>query len=359
MTKSNECNADPQVQKPKRPLSAYNFFFSRERQKIIATNMAKSGASKEEIVKMLALKVKDMPHRKSHGTISFRTLAKTIADTWKAMSESEKQPFKELARAETMRYRKEVEQWKVHQQNLVNGNTTVMTNKLKTTQLEKESKPSKVFSGAESQNFITPPVTLPPNELDTDFFSVGTETSSYRTHDDFGMKIPDLQAFSRGDLSTFMEPLMDTVTLTQTLQRNNGMSLAKVIADRLKTLRAGKDKKPSEVISGSDDIRTNSTTTQRSDLRNDSSLGGTQKSAHRTNDDFGMKIPALQAFSRDDLSTSKSANETSPKTRDINTPLYRSNRNSPPPNLERYLHRVDELAQNLDDDCIGLLSGWS
>jgi len=183
------------LQKPKRPLSAYNFFFSRERQKIIATNMAKSGASREEIVKVLAVKGKDMPHRKSHGTISFRTLAKVIADKWKAMTEGEKEPFKELAKVETLRYRKEVEEWKASQRS--GGCKTIpQRGAIESCQHEEVSEPDSL-----SSIFIHKVQPFLP------------------IHDDVGKKIP-VMPYSRGLGSSVIETMTmaaEPVSITEIL----------------------------------------------------------------------------------------------------------------------------------------------
>lgn len=81
--------------KPKRPLSAYNYYFHYER-KVILASLPSSGRKS----------------RKVHGKIGFASLAKIIAARWKEIDETTLQHFEELAARDKARYTREMEAWK-------------------------------------------------------------------------------------------------------------------------------------------------------------------------------------------------------------------------------------------------------
>jgi len=114
--------------KPKRPLSAYNIFFAKERQNIVSKQMADSGSTPEEIEKMLKLGGRSQPHRKTHGKIGFLDLAKTIAEKWKNISSEDRSPYLEKAKVEKDKYMKALEEWKLKNPTLVSGSNTSSSN---------------------------------------------------------------------------------------------------------------------------------------------------------------------------------------------------------------------------------------
>ena len=79
---------------PKRPLSAYNFFFRAERLKLcegITINMQTTKKGKRA-------------HRKSHGAVNFSDMGKRIAAAWKALDEAGRAPFVAEAAEDLQRY---------------------------------------------------------------------------------------------------------------------------------------------------------------------------------------------------------------------------------------------------------------
>ena len=82
--------------KPKRPLSAYNWFFHSERKNILNdTPIRKEGKP-----------------RRSHGKIGFADLARLIAAKWKSLSKEDRATYDEKATIDKDRYLKEMEEWK-------------------------------------------------------------------------------------------------------------------------------------------------------------------------------------------------------------------------------------------------------
>ena len=80
-----------ELTKPKRPLSAYNYFFKSERARILES---------------LPVRAKGKP-RRSHGKMGFQEMARTISTQWKAATEETKDYFKVFAEEDMRRYKKE------------------------------------------------------------------------------------------------------------------------------------------------------------------------------------------------------------------------------------------------------------
>jgi len=122
---------------PRRPLSAYNFFFSEERVRVLAEipdpgkqpddpdappkpvdpkvqeeTEAKSVSTAARLLDIRDAKaVKRRPHRKSHGKIAFKDLARTIGKRWRELTEPQKTKYNELAEKDLQRYNEQMKEY--------------------------------------------------------------------------------------------------------------------------------------------------------------------------------------------------------------------------------------------------------
>jgi HMG (high mobility group) box len=118
---SDSIGRDRKEQPPIRALSAYNFFFRYERERILNSTedgndydldvskkhqeaMLKSHWNRDRTVKRR--------HRKSHGKISFAELSRKISQRWNDLPEHQKKFFNEVAARDWERYHHEIEQQK-------------------------------------------------------------------------------------------------------------------------------------------------------------------------------------------------------------------------------------------------------
>jgi len=81
--------------KPKRALSAYNFFFKQERKHIL---------DRRE-------RCPSVKTRKSHGKIGFADLARSVAAQWNSLKTIDKKDFEMEAKLDSERYTKELQIW--------------------------------------------------------------------------------------------------------------------------------------------------------------------------------------------------------------------------------------------------------
>eukprot|EP00538_Stauroneis_constricta_P004252 CAMPEP_0119548944 /NCGR_PEP_ID=MMETSP1352-20130426/2745_1 /TAXON_ID=265584 /ORGANISM="Stauroneis constricta, Strain CCMP1120" /LENGTH=880 /DNA_ID=CAMNT_0007594355 /DNA_START=53 /DNA_END=2695 /DNA_ORIENTATION=+ len=100
-----------------KPLSAYNFFFAEERGRIVdgtedlPRDDVPQSTRKERLLWHHVNKdrKKRRIHRKTHGKIAFTTLSKVIGKRWRELPNSEKDFFREVAKADLERYQDQME----------------------------------------------------------------------------------------------------------------------------------------------------------------------------------------------------------------------------------------------------------
>jgi len=112
--------ASAQQLPPMKALSAYNFFFRDERDRIV--NDDDSSSSEIDLTKarqdaILSKhwnrdRTAKRRHRKTHGKIDFATLSRRISKKWKTLPQAQQDFYREVARRDWNRYQNELEEYK-------------------------------------------------------------------------------------------------------------------------------------------------------------------------------------------------------------------------------------------------------
>jgi len=104
--------------KPKRPLSAYNFFFKEEREKILKVVLAEDPEKVENDPDSADHINEEMMTRlkKEGGKVSFEEMGKLIGQRWKNIDPDRLAKYSEMAAEDTERYKKDMQAYNSRQE---------------------------------------------------------------------------------------------------------------------------------------------------------------------------------------------------------------------------------------------------
>ena len=125
----------PEELPPLRALSAYNFFFRDERDRVLNGGSLDLNDSKANALLQEHWgrdRAKKRRHRKTHGKIDFTTLSKLISTRWKELPECDKEFYRQVAAKDWERYQRELGEHKskAHQAHLERHHQAVVENHL-------------------------------------------------------------------------------------------------------------------------------------------------------------------------------------------------------------------------------------
>ena len=126
------------MNKPKRPLSAYNLFFQTERIKLLESHSA----------------CEQKDGKKGHGKIGFGGLARKIADKWKVTDEIIKAHYKELAAKEKRQYALDMVEW-AQRQEYVSPAAEGDTSKVERTEAKPQNRESSLSGSSDRFDHTT------------------------------------------------------------------------------------------------------------------------------------------------------------------------------------------------------------
>jgi hypothetical protein len=106
---------DALLERPKRPVSAYNFFFRKERAALLRiTELVDDTLSQTRnsaVAQRMSGNAPKCQHRKVPGMIGFN-VASHCGKKWRELPVSEKVPYEKLFKLDQARYRREMEAWR-------------------------------------------------------------------------------------------------------------------------------------------------------------------------------------------------------------------------------------------------------
>jgi hypothetical protein len=101
---ATSCNTIKMLQPPRRPLSAYNFFFQDERAKLLGSQIIEDEHDDPR-------ERKKRRHRKAHGKIGFTQLAKHVGQLWKTLDAETRKSYDMKFQQAKKRYAAELEEY--------------------------------------------------------------------------------------------------------------------------------------------------------------------------------------------------------------------------------------------------------